>query len=94
MEIDPPEQEYCIVAPETVIHCEGEPDRCLGVMAYTEAGFDDTEQGALMQLGWSMKDKKIFTSDQDVELFEVIIAENFVVKEYPFKIINSDRHHL
>jgi hypothetical protein len=23
MEIDPTEQEFCIVAPETVIHCDG-----------------------------------------------------------------------
>ena len=25
MEIDPPDSEYCIVAPETVIHCDGDP---------------------------------------------------------------------
>lgn len=25
MEIDPPDTEFCIVAPETIIHCDGDP---------------------------------------------------------------------
>ena len=25
MEIDPPDTEYCIVEPQTVIHCDGDP---------------------------------------------------------------------
>ena len=25
MELDPPDAEYCIVAPETIIHCDGDP---------------------------------------------------------------------
>ena len=25
MEIDPSDDEYCIVAPETIIHCDGDP---------------------------------------------------------------------
>ena len=25
MEINPPENEFCIVAPETLVHCDGDP---------------------------------------------------------------------
>lgn len=36
MELDPPDAEYCIVAPETIIHCDGDPvkrddeEKCVG----------------------------------------------------------------
>ena len=41
MEIDPPESEYCTVAPETVIHCDGEPIKREEEEKLDEVGYDD-----------------------------------------------------
>jgi len=41
MEIDPPEQEYCIVAPETIIHCDGTPLVREDEERLDEVGYDD-----------------------------------------------------
>eukprot|EP01006_Ploeotia_vitrea_P041198 TRINITY_DN66494_c6_g1_i1.p1 TRINITY_DN66494_c6_g1~~TRINITY_DN66494_c6_g1_i1.p1 ORF type:complete len:863 (-),score=541.18 TRINITY_DN66494_c6_g1_i1:65-2584(-) len=41
MEIDPPENEYCIVAPETVIHCDGDPVKREDEERLDEVGYDD-----------------------------------------------------
>eukprot|EP01083_Nonionella_stella_P080446 221105_1 len=41
MEIDPPEEEFCIVAPETIIHCDGEPVKREDEEKLDEVGYDD-----------------------------------------------------
>jgi transitional endoplasmic reticulum ATPase len=41
MEIDPTEQEFCIVAPETVIHCDGDPVVRAEEEKLDEVGYDD-----------------------------------------------------
>jgi len=41
MEIDPTEEEYCIVAPETVIHCDGDPVKREDEEKLDEVGYDD-----------------------------------------------------
>jgi transitional endoplasmic reticulum ATPase len=41
MEIDPPELEYCLVAPETVIHCDGDPVKRDDEEKLDEVGYDD-----------------------------------------------------
>jgi len=41
MEIDPPESEFCIVAPETVIHCDGDPVKRDEEERLDEVGYDD-----------------------------------------------------
>jgi transitional endoplasmic reticulum ATPase len=41
MEIDPVEEEYCIVAPETIIHCDGEPLKREDEERLDEVGYDD-----------------------------------------------------
>lgn len=50
MEIDPPENEFCIVAPETVIHCDGDPIRREDEEKLDEIGYDDIG-GVRKQLG-------------------------------------------
>lgn len=50
MEIDPSEQEYCIVAPETVIHCDGEPVKREDEERLDDVGYDDLG-GVRKQLG-------------------------------------------
>eukprot|EP00475_Leptophrys_vorax_P017123 TRINITY_DN2366_c0_g1_i1.p1 TRINITY_DN2366_c0_g1~~TRINITY_DN2366_c0_g1_i1.p1 ORF type:complete len:855 (-),score=306.50 TRINITY_DN2366_c0_g1_i1:104-2608(-) len=41
MEIDPTEDEYCIVAPETVIHCDGDPLKREDEERLDDVGYDD-----------------------------------------------------
>lgn len=41
MEIDPPDKEFCIVAPETVIHCEGDPVKRDEEERLDDVGYDD-----------------------------------------------------
>eukprot|EP00455_Lapot_gusevi_P031405 TRINITY_DN3404_c0_g1_i1.p1 TRINITY_DN3404_c0_g1~~TRINITY_DN3404_c0_g1_i1.p1 ORF type:complete len:814 (-),score=342.25 TRINITY_DN3404_c0_g1_i1:253-2694(-) len=41
MEIDPPEEEYCIIAPETIIHCDGDPVKRDDEGSASEVGYDD-----------------------------------------------------
>jgi transitional endoplasmic reticulum ATPase len=41
MEIDPAEEEYCIVAPETIIHCDGDPVKREEEDALNEVGYED-----------------------------------------------------
>jgi transitional endoplasmic reticulum ATPase len=41
MEIDPPNTEFCIVAPETIIHCDGEPVKRDDEERLDEVGYDD-----------------------------------------------------
>ena len=41
MEIDPPEEEFCIVAPEIVIQCDGEPVKREDEEKLDEVGFGD-----------------------------------------------------
>lgn len=41
MEIDPPEAEYCIISPETIIHCDGEPVKRADEERLDEVGYDD-----------------------------------------------------
>jgi transitional endoplasmic reticulum ATPase len=41
MEIDPPNTEFCIVAPETVIHCDGDPVKREDEERLDEVGYDD-----------------------------------------------------
>jgi len=41
MEIDPTEEEYCIVAPETLIHCDGDPVKREDEERADEVGYDD-----------------------------------------------------
>lgn len=41
MEIDPPEEEFCIVAPETIIHCDGEPLKREDEERLDDVGYDD-----------------------------------------------------
>lgn len=41
MEIDPPEEEYCIVAPETIIHCDGDPEKREEEGGMNEIGYED-----------------------------------------------------
>jgi transitional endoplasmic reticulum ATPase len=41
MELDPPEEEYCIVAPETVIHCDGDPLKREDEERLDDVGYDD-----------------------------------------------------
>lgn len=41
MEIDPPDTEYCIVAPETVIHCDGDPVKRSDEERLDDVGYDD-----------------------------------------------------
>jgi transitional endoplasmic reticulum ATPase len=41
MEIDPTEEEYCIVAPETIIHCDGDPVKREDEERLDEVGYDD-----------------------------------------------------
>eukprot|EP00823_Brevimastigomonas_motovehiculus_P000975 TRINITY_DN1134_c0_g1_i1.p1 TRINITY_DN1134_c0_g1~~TRINITY_DN1134_c0_g1_i1.p1 ORF type:complete len:915 (+),score=311.46 TRINITY_DN1134_c0_g1_i1:52-2745(+) len=41
MEIDPANTEYCIVAPETIIHCDGTPVKREDEEKYDEVGYDD-----------------------------------------------------
>ena len=41
MEIDPPEEEYCIVAPETIIHCDGDPEKREEEGGMNEVGYED-----------------------------------------------------
>jgi len=41
MEIDPPNTEFCIVAPETMIHCDGEPVQREDEERLDEVGYDD-----------------------------------------------------
>lgn len=41
MEIDPPTSEFCIVAPETTIHCDGDPIRREDEEKLDEVGYDD-----------------------------------------------------
>lgn len=50
MEIDPPEAEYCIVAPETLIHCDGDPVNREDEEKLDEVGYDDIG-GFRKQLG-------------------------------------------
>lgn len=50
MEIDPVEEEFCIVAPETVIHCDGEPVKREDEERLDEVGYDDLG-GVRKQLG-------------------------------------------
>lgn len=41
MEIDPPENEYCIVEPNTTIHCDGDPVKREEEEKLDELGYDD-----------------------------------------------------
>jgi len=41
MEIDPPNTEFCIVAPETMIHCDGDPVLRDDEERLDEVGYDD-----------------------------------------------------
>ncbi len=50
VDIDPAETEYCIVAPETVIHCDGEPVKRSDEEKLDEVGYDDLG-GVRKQLG-------------------------------------------
>lgn len=50
MEIDPTENEFCIVAPETVIHCDGEPVKREDEERLDDVGYDDLG-GVRKQLG-------------------------------------------
>jgi len=50
MEIDPPTSEFCIVAPETVIHCDGDPVKREDEERLDEVGYDDIG-GVRKQLG-------------------------------------------
>jgi len=50
MEIDPTESQFCIVAPETVIHCDGDPVKREDEERLDEIGYDDIG-GVRKQLG-------------------------------------------
>lgn len=50
MEIDPVEDEFCIVAPETIIHCDGDPVKREDEERLDEVGYDDLG-GVRKQLG-------------------------------------------
>lgn len=41
MEIDPPDTEFCIIAPETTIHCDGDPVKRDEEERLDEVGYDD-----------------------------------------------------
>jgi len=41
MELNPPEAEYCIVAPETLVHCDGDPVKREDEEKLDEVGYDD-----------------------------------------------------
>jgi len=41
MEIDPADEEYCIVAPETIIHCDGDPLKREEEDSMAEVGYED-----------------------------------------------------
>jgi len=41
MELDPPESDFCIVAPETTIHCDGDPVKRDDEEKLDEVGYDD-----------------------------------------------------
>lgn len=50
MEIDPPDTEFCVVAPETVIHCDGDPVKREDDERADEVGYEDLG-GVRKQLG-------------------------------------------
>lgn len=50
MEIDPADQPYCIVEPQTIIHCDGEPVKREDEEKLDEVGYDDLG-GVRKQLG-------------------------------------------
>jgi transitional endoplasmic reticulum ATPase len=50
MEFDPPDMEFCIVAPETIIHCDGDPVKRDDEERLDEVGYDDLG-GVRKQLG-------------------------------------------
>lgn len=41
MDIDPAEEEYCIVAPETIIHCDGDPEKREEEGGMNDVGYED-----------------------------------------------------
>ena len=41
MEMDPPDAEYCIVAPETIIHCDGDPVKRDEEDSLNDVGYED-----------------------------------------------------
>jgi len=66
--------------------CAGDADRCISVYAYTDESSDDPEKKHLMESNGAWDETKYFATEENVDSFEVIIAEKFVVKKYPFKI--------
>jgi transitional endoplasmic reticulum ATPase len=45
MEIDPSTEEFCLVSPETTIHCDGEPLKREDEERLDEVGYDDIGGG-------------------------------------------------